>query len=170
MSEEYAEVAPADYIPTADAARFYTLKEGDRFDLGGCTLSAYACYGHTCGSMVFILEEERLLFLGDACNSRTFMFQDYSLTISEYEKNLKALKEKLAGKYDTVLSFHGDGKLTKSVIDEVIDVCGDIRLGRADDIPFQFLEVRDCWAKAVDANDQRIDGKCGNVVYCKARI
>ena len=25
-------------------------------------------------------------------------------------------------------------------------------------------------AKAVDACDQRIDGKCGNVVYCKARI
>ena len=63
MSEEYAEVAPADYIPTADAARFYTLKEGDRFDLGGCTLSAYACYGHTCGSMVFFWRKNGYCFL-----------------------------------------------------------------------------------------------------------
>ena len=170
MSEEYVEVVSSDYIETADAGRFYPLKEGDRFDLGGCTLNTYACYGHTRGSMVFLLEEERILFLGDACNSRTFMFQDYSLTISEYEKNLKELKEKTDGKYDTVFSFHGDGKLTKTVIEEVLEVCEDIRLGRADDIPFRFLGSPGLLAKAVDAFDQRIDGKCGNVVYSKERI
>ena len=39
-----------------------------------------------------------------------------------------------------------------------------------DDIPFRFLGSPGLLAKAVDAFDQRIDGKCGNVVYSKERI
>lgn len=44
-----------------------TLKEGDRFDLGGVTCEVYEVPGHTGDSLAFYIPEMRALFPGEAC-------------------------------------------------------------------------------------------------------
>ena len=51
-------------------------------------------------------------------------------------------------------------------VEDVIQVCEDIKAGRADDIPFEFLGTTGLVAKAVDPSR----GGRGNIVYNKDRI
>jgi glyoxylase-like metal-dependent hydrolase (beta-lactamase superfamily II) len=164
-------LAEGEFIPTADLSSFHDLRDGDRFDLGGVSIEIYACPGHTRGSVVMLIREGGgFLLTGDACNTFTFMFQDYSLPISAYKENLLKLKPRLAGQFSHVLASHGDGVLPLDIIDGVIAVCGDIQTGAVDDIPFEFLGERGLIAKAAAPDGKRADGGCGNIVYNKSRV
>ncbi|MGO5207938.1 MBL fold metallo-hydrolase [Bacillota bacterium LCP21S3_F9] len=160
------EAGEEDLIPTMKLSEIKNLTEGDRFDLGGISVEIYACPGHTRGSVVMLIPEERLLITGDACNLFTFVYDDYSTTITEYEESLKALQEKVSGKYDNVLLSHGDGNGYPELIADVIRVCEDIKEGRTDDILFEFLGTTGLVAKAVDPSR----GERGNIVYNKDRV
>ena len=160
------ETGEEDLIPTMKLSEIKNLTEGDRFDLGGISVEIYACPGHTRGSVVMLIPEERLLITRDACNLFTFVYDDYSTTITEYEESLKALQEKVSGKYDNVLLSHGDGNGYPELIADVIRVCEDIKAGRTDDIPFEFLGTTGLVAKAVDPSR----GERGNIVYNKDRV
>lgn len=160
------EAGEEDLIPTMKLSKIKNLTEGDRFDLGGISVEIYTCPGHTRGSVVMLIPEERLLITGDACNLFTFVYDDYSTTITEYEESLKALQEKVSGKYDNVLLSHGDGNGYPELIADVIRVCEDIKAGRTDDIPFEFLGTTGLVAKAVDSSR----GERGNIVYNKDRV
>ena len=46
----------------------HDLTDGMQFDLGGRTVTAYECPGHTAGEMVFIDDQTHLMFAGDALN------------------------------------------------------------------------------------------------------
>ncbi|MGG7147993.1 MBL fold metallo-hydrolase [Clostridium butyricum] len=171
MSPEYDKVTKEDYLETAPVEKFRNLNGGDVFYLGGVTIEVYDCAGHTKGSVVMLIKEERMLLLGDACNSNTFMFQDYSISISEYEENLKKLKKEIDGKYDIVLASHGNGQSPIDIIDGVIQLCDDIKSGNVDDIPFTFRGDSGFIAKATEGyNGIRIDRGSGNIVYNKQRI
>ncbi len=56
-------------------------------------MKVYALPGHTLGSMVMLLEEERILISGDACNNSTFLFDENSLSVPEYRENLHIAKK-----------------------------------------------------------------------------
>lgn len=171
MADGYEKMEEADYIPTAACGGFRNLQGGDVFDLGGVTIEIYDCAGHTRGSVAMLIKEERMLLLGDACNNFTFMYEDYSLTIREYEENLKRFKAETEGKYDMVLASHGDGRLPADIIDGVLSVCEDIRAGRAEEIPFSFRGTCGLIAKAMTGpGGKRADGGSGNIVYSKDRI
>lgn len=164
-------VTEGDVIPTAPLSHYKDLKGGDSFDLGGLTIEIYDCPGHTKGSVVMLLKEERSVLLGDACNYFTFMFDDYSLTVSEYEESLKKLKKELEGKFDTVYLSHGDGNGHKEMIEDVMQVCEDIKAGNTDDIPFSFMgKEAGLIAKAIGSDMMRLDGGRGNIVFRKNRI
>lgn len=161
----------ADYIPTADVETFHDMKGGDRFDLGGLHIRVFDIPGHTRGSEAFLIEEERVLLTGDACNNFTFLFEDYSLSIKEYRDNLIRFREQVNGLFDMVLSSHGDGRLPVDIIEEVTDVCTDILRGNTDEIPFQFRGTDGLIAKATAGMGRpRLDGKYGNIVYSNNRI
>ncbi|MCD8300763.1 MAG: MBL fold metallo-hydrolase, partial [Clostridiales bacterium] len=170
LCDEGVGVSEADLIPAADVNTFHNLKEGMAFDLGGVHIEAYACPGHTRGSMVMLIPEERAVLLGDACNYFTFMYDTYSLTITEYEESLKALEPKIAGRYDTVYLSHGDGDGHKGIIEDVIAVCEDIKAGNTDDVPMEFNGTHGLIAKALGPDMMRADGGRGNVVFNKDRI
>ena len=127
-----------DFTPVVPITAYHDLKEGDRFDLGGISVEVYACPGHTKGSVVMLIPEERTLLLGDACNAFTFIFEDYSTSVTEYRASLTRLEQKLKDKYDSVLSSHGDGKLVPEVIAENIALCDNILDGTADRVPMEF--------------------------------
>lgn len=162
--------AQEDLIPSAPLSHFKNLKGGDIFNLGGITIEVYDCPGHTKGSVVMLIKEERSLLLGDACNYFTFLFDDYSLSVTEYENSLKKLLSEISGNYDTVYLSHGDGQGHKEIIEDVISVCEDIRQGRTDDVPYDFMGIQGTIAKAQDEQGNRIDGGKGNIVYNKNKI
>ncbi len=171
QSPKFAEVAEEDYIPVTAPDGFLDMEEGDVFDLGGVSIGIYACAGHTRGSVCMLIREERTLITGDACNAFTFLFDAYSTGLSTYEKNLTKLKAKTAGKFDRVYLSHGPGRDYPVVLlEEVLEVCEDIKSGNADDVPFESRGRKAHIARALAKEGGRLDGKLGNIVYDKARI
>ena len=53
---------------------YHPLTAGTVFDLGDEYCEVYALAGHTAGSMVILLVNQRILFTGDACNPSVFLF------------------------------------------------------------------------------------------------
>lgn len=157
-----------DYIPSAAFEALRDLKEGSRFDLGGVTIETYACPGHTLGSLVFLIEEEKgdnYLLTGDACNTCTFVFQEYSTSIEAYGENLAALAQKLRGRYEHILLSHGNGTGYVGLLEDVCQICETIKDGRADGIPFSFQQAEGKIALNIPPGSGR-----GNIVYHPDRI
>lgn len=170
----FDEVVETDYLPTVSCEYFKDLKEGELFHLGGITIETFECPGHTWGSMVFLLREERTLITGDACNTFTFLYAGYSTGVSTYEQSLSSLKSKVQGRYDRIYLSHGASDAQKRLLEEVLEVCEDIKEGRTDNIPYSHnIDVNGdhgLIAKAIDVNMCRSDGKTGNIVYNPDRI
>ena len=163
-------VEEEEIIPAKPLEEIHQMAGGDSFDLGGLHIDIYDLPGHTRGSVVMLIREERVLLLGDACNYLTFLHEPYSTTIKEYKANLEALKPQVEGKYDAVYLSHGPGDGSVELIDGVIQVCQDIMDGKTDDVPFGFRDSKGFLAKAEIERDVRIDGGVGNVIYSKDRI
>lgn len=157
-------VPEEDFTPLVPITAYRDLKEGALFDLGGISVEIYACPGHTKGSLVMLIPEERILLLGDACNGFTFVFEDYSTSIEEYQASLIRLEELVAGKYDTVLTSHGDGKAAAEIIRENIDLCQQILDGTAGKQPMEFRGNHGLVAGA------HVEPGHGNIVYNQDKI
>jgi hydroxyacylglutathione hydrolase len=170
MGETFKQVKEEDYIPIASSERFKPLLPGDKFDLGGINLEIMVGAGHTPGMITILIVEERTLFLGDACNLFTFLFDENSLGLTSYEENLKKLDAETKGRYDKVYLSHGEGDTSKDMIASVIQVCEDIKAGRSDDMPFHFMGETAYIAKSVNPAMQRTDGGLGNIVYNKEKV
>lgn len=131
-------IKETDMIPSAPFKKFHNLQEGDVFELGGIHVVIYELPGHTLGSVVMLIPEERTILLGDACNPFLFLFDKFSTGLASYEKNLRALQKKIAGKYDRVLISHGNGDSKPTTLEDVLKVCQDIRSGNVTDRNFVF--------------------------------
>ena len=159
--EDYVQPAPAD---------FKELKDGQIFDLGGRYIEVYALPGHTHGTMVMLIPEERALILGDACNNSTFLFDENSLSVNKYRENLIHVKEKLEGRYDTTYLCHHVMTASKEMLSNVIAVCDEVLAGRADDVPFDFMGHHAFVAKKANERFERLDGGEGNIIYDKEKL
>lgn len=169
-SPKFADVEDGDYVPVRSADYFRDLRDGDTFDLGGLTIEAVSCAGHSPGSMMFLIHEERALIAGDACNFFTMMQDKSCLALSTFEKNLKSANERTRGKYNKVFLSHARVTTPVSLIGNVLEVCREIKEGRDDKIPFDFLGTKGFVAKAYHSNYMRTDGGFGNIVYNPDRI
>lgn len=149
---------------------FKTLKDGQVFDLGGLHVSSYAFPGHTPGMMAFLIEEEGILIVGDACNNGTFLFDEDASDVESYQKSVRSIKEHLEGKYDRVFISHQYIEVSADILDNMLEVCQSILDGDADDLPFQFMGMTASIAKACDSQFSRKDGKDGNLIYNKNKI
>lgn len=177
LRKEYLSQAPAfakveeqDYIPIASCSSFHDLKEDDSFDLGGITIQIFECPGHTLGSVVMLLKEERTLITGDACNTFTFLFDWYTTDLLTYESSLRRLLAQTEESFDRIYLSHRNSDAPKELIRGVLQVCDDIKSGRTDDIPFEFMGQTAYIAKAILTEDVRLDGGVGNIVYNKNNI
>ncbi len=163
-------VTEEEIIPAMALNKIRQMAGGDTFDLGGVHIDIYDLPGHTKGSVVMLIREERALLLGDACNNLTFLHAPYSTTVQAYLASLERVKPQVAGQYDRVYLSHGPGDGDVLLIDGVIQVCRDIMEGRTDDVPFRFKDSEGVLAKAEVERDVRRDGGIGNVIYAKDRI
>lgn len=162
-----AKVQESDYLPVKEAAAFLPLEDGKIFSLGDISVQVLAAPGHTPGSVVMLIPEERILILGDACNAFTFLFDTTCPSVAQYRSMLLQLQERTAGKYDRCLFSHGMGEGRVDMIANVIAVCDDILAGKCDDMPFRGFNGEPAFiAKAMDfSRFCRADGGEGNVVY-----
>jgi hydroxyacylglutathione hydrolase len=170
MGENYWMVKEEDFTPIGSSDRYKPLLPGDKFNLGGIHLEICVGAGHTSGLVTILLVEERTLLLGDACNFFTFLFDEYALGVTSYEKTLIELDRETKGRYDRVYLSHGDGDAPKEMLDSVLAVCEDIKAGRTDDVPFDFMEYKAFIAKKTDHTMRRLDGGLGNIIYSKEKI
>jgi len=79
----------ADAYIKGGTGKLALIKEGDKFQLGGITLSVYEFPGHTAGSIGLFWEEEKKLFVGDAMNPFVWLFGPEALTLADYKETLK---------------------------------------------------------------------------------
>lgn len=161
-----AESLPDDaFVPASPDYEFHALEEGMVFALGGVSVEVYNAYGHTGGCMAFLIPEEKVLILGDACNNATFLFDDICSSVEAYQQSMRELKAKVAGKYDRVFVMHHIIDAPVFIIDEMIELCDDILAGNVDNVPYEFMGKQAVMAKAANARMERGDGKFANLIY-----
>lgn len=167
---DFGKIVESDYVPQKSSSVYKELSEGDIFDLGGITLEIYNAAGHTPGQMAVLFKEERMLMTGDAANQATFLFDKFSQDITSYEKSMKELLSKTDGKFDKILLSHGTGDAPKELLENIIQLCEDIKAKNADDVPFDFMGQRAYIAKKANEQFERVDGGVGNIIYSKEKI
>lgn len=170
MGPHFSELDRSSVLEPAPDKGFMPLDDGDRFDLGGLHIDAYAMPGHTPGCMVFLIRELRTLILGDACNNSTFLFDDDAGYLDEYAGMLRNLRDRLTGTYDHVYLSHHDMETGTDIMDNVLEVCREAAEEKADDIPYDFMGHHAFIAKKCDERFRREDGKCGNIIYSKEKL
>ena len=118
----------------------YPLEDEQVIDLGNRKVTVYACPGHTPGSITFLDENSRSLFMGDVCNcnlllgsaprgSHRFVSIETALF---YLKRLKSLSPN----YDRYFNGHYDFRalgvaLGEDVLPDAITACEQIVAGSA---------------------------------------
>ena len=112
--KEYPYDPEKDIRPWPAEPTFRPLSDGQRFDLGGRTVTAWHCPGHTPGEMVLSDDKTGFLLCGDACNCNWLLNTSLAPTVRGCaEKALWALKriQGMSGSiYDPkrVFNFHHD--------------------------------------------------------------
>lgn len=158
-----------DLMPVESGERFHDLSDGDSFNLGHLQIKAFACGGHTPGSMTFLIPEEEYLILGDACNPFTFLFDKSCLGLTSYENNLLALQGKVQGRYKKILISHGEGNASRNMIEEAYHVCEAIKRGDVVNIPFDFQGRKALLAKPLHRQN-KYGEEMANIAYDPERI
>lgn len=170
LGPEADKVPDEAFIPDATDYAFADLQDGACFDLGGLHVDGYAFPGHTKGCMVFLIREERILILGDACNNATFLFDDVCSTVTEYKAQVKEIEKRLVGKYDRVFVMHHVMEVQPDILSQMVCVCDDIINSNADNLPFEFMGKKALIAKNCNERFEREDGKSANLIYNPDRI
>ena len=153
------------FAPEVNHEHTKPLEDGMVFDAGGVHVEINACHGHTGGSMVFLIPEDKILLAGDCANFFTMVQGEESLSVHEFRDNLKAAREKLAGRYDTVLLSHGRFNVPVNLLENVEEVCDEVLNNQDDKVPFKFMGVDGYVAKSYGKDWMRTDGGFGNIVY-----
>ena len=141
------------------------LKDGKEFDLGGVHVLAISTAGHTKGIVSLLIQEERILMLGDSCGEFTFMFNPESSSIAVYKDTLKKIKS-YSSYYDRIIRQHGNYESNLDIVDNNLEIFEEILQGVDDHIEWQFMGKKIWIAKEMDQKSHaRKDGKSGNIVY-----
>ncbi len=151
MSEE-------DFLPSRKAP-YLPLADGEAFALGGVTVQSIALPGHTRGTMIFLIPEDRVAIFGDACGENTLLLFKESAPIEEYRENLLRVQT-LESTFDRVLRNHGSCESEKRILADSIELCGQILARQDAAIPSGFAGMSGLLARPHDH-----PGKAGNILY-----
>ena len=126
----------------------HPLEDGQVIDLGNRKVTVYWCPGHTPGSVTFLDEQSRTLFLGDACNCNLGFGSNVPGTrrFTSIEKALRYLQrlQSLQTQYDRYFNGHYDFRplgepLGADVLPDAIAACAQLVAGTAK------VELRPAW-------------------------
>ena len=123
-------------VPATEDRWFSALSDGQTFDLGGITLTAIHCEGHTIGSYVFLDAANKLLFSGDTVGSGTIWMQiPGCVSISRFEASTRRLLNILTPlRLNDVLVYPGHRyqspvQLTGQIVEDDWEICRGILNG-----------------------------------------
>lgn len=93
----------------------HDLTDGMQFDLGGGRIvTAYECPGHSLGEMIFLDEQTRSLFCGDALN---FNLGASAVPVETTLRYLKRM-ESMSDRYDDIYNGHHDFRALGAPLDD----------------------------------------------------
>jgi glyoxylase-like metal-dependent hydrolase (beta-lactamase superfamily II) len=111
-----------------DSQASFTIKGGDRFDLGDRALEAIATPGHTHGSMSLLDRDARILFVGDFVYQDTFFVQFEDSDITQYIQSLENMIARM-DEFDSIYAAHGKYPLPNTFLTEVLAAFNKIKAG-----------------------------------------
>lgn len=135
------------------------LDENKVFDLGGCSVHLIACPGHTHGILIPLIDEDRVMIIGDAVGENTLMHFRESTSVETYRHSLKRLM-KIESRYGHLLRFHGAGESRHAIIDDMYELTDQILNHEDAAIPVTMMEF-----KGMMARPEKHPGKEGNLIY-----
>ncbi|MBP5198698.1 MAG: MBL fold metallo-hydrolase [Lachnospiraceae bacterium] len=147
-------------LPPLPLEKYLPLNDGDEFDLGGMTVVTRAMFGHTAGSVCPLFKEDRVILLGDACNSLGFLQLDCSLPLHKYRDSLEKFLM-YENEFDTVLFSHPHNFGDKSIVRATYELCCKVIDGEVKGVP----KDGNMMAKPTDEKDRPLDGSCANFIY-----
>lgn len=130
------------------------LYDGQQFDLGGGRIvTAYQCPGHSPGEMIFLDQQTRSLFAGDALNFNLGVGSVPLETSLRYYKRMAAM----ADRYDGIYNGHHDFRALGAPLDDdclptVISLMEDALAGKV-----QPCEAPSFWGQSVPLTRERRD-------------
>lgn len=151
----------------------HDLYDGQQFDLGGGRIvTAYECPGHTKGEMVFLDEQTRCLFSGDALNFNLGVGQVPLETCLRYYRRLRDMGDR----YDGIYNGHHDFRALGMPLDEdclptVIELMEEALAGH-----INVCEVPSFWGQSIPLTRQKVEtnpldfsGRSKRVILRKGR-
>lgn len=108
---------------------FRDIQGGDRIDLGGLTVEVIHLPGHTPGSILLLLKEDRVLFTGDAINRHLWLQLEESLSPQEYLEKLEQVMY-LTDAADYILHGHIQDFMPISFLKEFRRGVQEVREGK----------------------------------------
>lgn len=147
-----------DFIPFRTKS-YKPIDEGMNFDLGGVTVKPIAVPGHTMGSLVFLIPEDRVCITGDALGEHTLLQFSGCGSISRYRSSLIHLNQ-YKDEFDIVLRNHGSYISDKSILEDSIELCEDILKRKDAAIPVTFHDTNGLMGRP-----EVHYGKSGNIIY-----
>lgn len=111
-----------DIQPFENVPKILPLVDGQVFDLGGRKVTAYEAPGHTPGCVVFVDDQTRILFCGDACNCNLGLASERGsnrfVSIQSAHRGLKRLLDMKGERFDVVYNGHHDYRKLGEPLDE----------------------------------------------------
>lgn len=132
--------------PEEEPPVLHDLYDGQTFDLGGGrVITAYECPGHSKGQMMFLDEQTRSLFVGDALN---FNLGVGAVSVETTWKSLKKIRD-LGGRYDGIYNGHHDFRALGMPLDDdclpnAIAICEDVLAGH-----MNVCETPSFWGQSI---------------------
>ena len=168
MKNSGFDISDSDYVPQR-TEKYLELHDKDLVDLGGVHVLFVHVPGHTRGTMVPIVLEDRAAMFGDASGVGTLLGLENSATVSEYLDALLYLKT-YESLYDIVLRQHGSCESPKELLDSNIENCRLILERKDAHIPTMNMGRQCWWARERDAHGKRTDGGEGNICYSEEEL
>ena len=135
---------------------FSPMKQGDIFDLGGLTLEVFECPGHTAGSVLLLLREDRMLFTGDAINHHLWLQLEGCDPLPKVVDTVKSCLF-LEDKADYILHGHAWDKEHMSLMRAMIDGIQEIIDGKTEnDEKYEWFGSDDAVIHVYQINDGKI--------------
>lgn len=170
MNPEFMVQTQDDRFIEVDASVLVPLPADHVFDLGDVHVSILSAPGHTTGTVVPLVGEDRAVIFGDACGVGTLLNLAESAPVSTFLASMENLAAQ-EDAWDTVLREHGTFCSTKGVLADNIELARRILAG-TDDAVESVQHGATCWraAAADPETGQRLDGREGNIFYDRAKI